>query len=152
MDSEKTAKQKYCHDEEEEHSTESAIFVVDSSELRSTVVDVLKLKDAWKQTLAVCIANTVVIQVGINLAFSAILLPQLDETKSSIRITKAEASWIVWQKEDLLDSEHSFSIAWLLHYTATNVWYIYIARIIAGFSGGKVDKHILYLYAKKKPL
>nr|CAH7737889.1 unnamed protein product [Callosobruchus chinensis] len=164
MGSEKN--QKYYQEEEEEHSIESAIFVVESSELRSTVVDGVKLKDAWKQILAVCIANTVVIQVGVNLAFSAILLPQLDETKSSIRITKAEASWIAsivtialplgaaiigpimdkfGRKKTCLMANIPFSIAWLLHYTATNVWYIYIARIIAGFSGGLSTVCLVYV-------
>jgi hypothetical protein len=51
-------------------------------------------KDSLKQILACCIAHSLVIQAGINMSFSAILLPQLDEKKSSIHISKSEASWI----------------------------------------------------------
>lgn len=29
-----------------------------------------------------------------------------------------------------------FAIAWVMHYFATDIWYIYIARIIAGFTSG----------------
>lgn len=30
-----------------------------------------------------------------------------------------------------------FAIGWLLHYFATNIWYIYVARVISGFSSGE---------------
>lgn len=44
--------------------------------------------------LACCAAHSLVIQAGINMSFSAILLPQLNDTKSTIHISKSEASWI----------------------------------------------------------
>lgn len=33
-----------------------------------------------------------------------------------------------------------FAVGWLLHYYARNVWFIYSARIISGFSGGNEKK------------
>lgn len=46
------------------------------------------------QIAACCIVHSLVIQVGVNMSFSAILLPQLEEEKSTIHISKAQGSWI----------------------------------------------------------
>ncbi|KAJ8964230.1 hypothetical protein NQ314_005059 [Rhamnusium bicolor] len=46
------------------------------------------------QILACCMADTIVIHAGINMAFSAVLLPQLGENNSDIHISKSEATWI----------------------------------------------------------
>lgn len=32
-----------------------------------------------------------------------------------------------------------FMLSWMLHTFATNVWYIYAARVVAGFGAGKAD-------------
>lgn len=41
------------------------------------------------------------------------------------------------RKKTCILSTLPFLLSWALHAFATNVWYIYAARIIAGFSGGK---------------
>lgn len=57
--------------------------------------------------MACCIAHTLVIQAGINMSFSAILLPQLDAKKSHIHISKSEASWI---GRKMQTSEYEFEL------------------------------------------
>lgn len=39
-----------------------------------------------------------------------------------------------------------FAIGWLLHYYARNVWYIYSARIISGFSGGNRENGVKSIF------
>ncbi|KAF7283613.1 hypothetical protein GWI33_023251, partial [Rhynchophorus ferrugineus] len=51
-------------------------------------------KDIFKQIMACCIAHSLVIQAGINMAFSAVLLPQLKDSDPDIVIDKSQASWI----------------------------------------------------------
>lgn len=41
----------------------------------------IKLKDALPQIFATCAINFTIFQAGINMAFSSILIPQLDEHK-----------------------------------------------------------------------
>ncbi|KAB0791101.1 hypothetical protein PPYR_02901 [Photinus pyralis] len=56
-----------------------------------------KFKAVLPQILAVAIAATFHIVVGMSLAYSAILLPQLEESQNvtgSIQVTKTEGSWI----------------------------------------------------------
>lgn len=105
------------------------------------------------------------------MSYSAILLPQLNDTNSSIQIDKSQSSWIAScvtlslpigslivgplmdrfgrRKMALLTCIPIF-IGWILMYVATNVLFIYVARIIAGISGGLFNFHFFYSLEIKK--
>lgn len=51
-------------------------------------------RDALPQILASCIIYCLVIQAGINMSYSAILLPQLLDADSPIHVSTEQASWI----------------------------------------------------------
>lgn len=55
-------------------------------ENRANEIPNLKFSDAIPQIAASCAVNFVVIQAGINMAFSSILIPQLAEADSDIQI------------------------------------------------------------------
>lgn len=46
----------------------------------------VNLKDAMPQIAATCAINLNIVQVGVNMAFSSILIPQLSEPESDIKI------------------------------------------------------------------
>lgn len=54
----------------------------------------IRFRDAWPQILASCLIYCLVVQAGINMSYSAILLPQLLDAESPIHVSTAEASWI----------------------------------------------------------
>lgn len=53
----------------------------------------MRFWDALPQVWAALIANLLPMQAGINMAYSAILLPQLSDPLADIPINKDEASW-----------------------------------------------------------
>ncbi|XP_066251960.1 facilitated trehalose transporter Tret1-like [Euwallacea similis] len=126
----------------------------------------LRWRDSIKQIIACCVANTLVIQPGINMSFSAVLLPQLKESGSNIVIDSSQASWIasivaialplgslcigpimdrLGRKKTCILTTIPFLISWALHAFATNVWYIYAARIVAGFGAGLTTVALVYV-------
>lgn len=54
----------------------------------------VKWSDAVPQILASFCSYAMVIQAGINLAYSAVLLPQLNSESSDLIINSNQASWI----------------------------------------------------------
>ncbi|CAH1132247.1 unnamed protein product [Ceutorhynchus assimilis] len=123
-------------------------------------------KHSLKQILAACIAHCLVIQAGINMTFSAVLLPQLNADDSDIVIDLHQASWIAscvtaalplgsliigplmdkfGRKNMCMFTTVPFAISWSLHIFATNVWFIYVARIVAGFGAGLSTVGLVYV-------
>ncbi|XP_018318557.1 facilitated trehalose transporter Tret1-like isoform X2 [Agrilus planipennis] len=142
---------------------ENAVFVLTNSSVDPKDIS---WKHSIKQIIACCIAHSLVINAGINMSFSAILLPQLKENKKDIAITKSEASWIAslvaislplgslligplmdkfGRKKMCLATTLPYISAWLIHANATRVWHIYVARIIAGFTGGLSTVSLVYV-------
>lgn len=53
-----------------------------------------RFRDSVPQILASCIIYCLVIQAGINMSYSAILLPQLLDADSPFHVSTEQASWI----------------------------------------------------------
>ncbi|XP_044763101.1 solute carrier family 2, facilitated glucose transporter member 8-like isoform X2 [Coccinella septempunctata] len=126
----------------------------------------LSWKDSFRQIIAACISFSIVIQVGANMSFSSILVPQLAEKDSPIHITRSDASWIAsivaialpmgalivgplmdvyGRKKISILISAPFVVAWIFQIYATDLWHIYIARVISGFTGGLTTAAIVYI-------
>lgn len=124
---------------------------------RATDSPRMKFKDAIPQIVASCAIDLIVIQAGINMAFSAILIPQLSEPQSDIKIDLDSSSNLAsivtisialgaLTCGSLMDRFGRvrlsiyvcvpFAIAWLLIVLSRNLYMIYAARVLSGFCGG----------------
>ncbi|KAF2882484.1 hypothetical protein ILUMI_23709 [Ignelater luminosus] len=141
-------------------------FIDKGPTINSAITTSITWKHSTQQIIACCIAHSLVIQAGINMAFSAVLLPQLDANKNDIPITKSEASWIAslvtislpfgslltgalmdkfGRKKICMLTTLPFIFAWIINATASHVWNIYVARVLAGFSGGLSTVALVYV-------
>ncbi|KAK9884194.1 hypothetical protein WA026_005148 [Henosepilachna vigintioctopunctata] len=132
---------------------------------------VVTVKDCIKQIVISCVAFSIVIQVGANMSFSAILVPQLSED-DDLHINKSEASWIasliaialplgsltvgilmdtIGRKLLTILITIPYIISWILQIFATELWHIYLARIIAGYTGGLTTVAIVYVSEVSHP-
>lgn len=132
----------------------------------------IKLKDAIPQILASCAINFVVIQAGINMAFSSILIPQLSEPSSDIKIDLDSSSNLASIVTisiafgalvcgSLMDRFGRvqlskmicvpFVAAWLLIALSRNLYMIYAARVLSGFCGGLTTVALVYVSEISSP-
>ena len=116
-----------------------------------------RFQDAIPQILASCAIYMTVIHAGINITFSSILIPQLAERDSDIKIdldsSSNLASIVVIATAlgalfcgTLMDRFGRvrlaificvpFAGAWMLIVLSRNLYMIYAARAISGFCGG----------------
>lgn len=117
----------------------------------------IKFTDAIPQIVASFAINLNVIQAGINMAFSSVLIPQLSEDTSNIKIDLDSSSNLASIVTisialgaltcGLLMDRFGrvrlsicicvpFSVAWLLIVLSRNLFMIYAARVLSGFCGG----------------
>ncbi|KAJ8686483.1 hypothetical protein QAD02_022277 [Eretmocerus hayati] len=68
--------------------------IVSSRSLNKGYVEPTKIKNAIPEIAACIIAATFHIGVGLSMAFSAILVPSLEDPNSDIHATKSQTSWI----------------------------------------------------------
>lgn len=126
----------------------------------------LSWKNAIKQGLACVIAHSLVIQAGINMAYSAVLLPQLFANDSELKITMEQSTWIAsivtlalppgslavgplmdkfGRKKICMLTAIPFMCSWIIQGRATEVWHMYVARILAGLAAGLSTVTIVYV-------
>lgn len=122
--------------------------------------------DVWPQVLVSSISLSSVIQAGINLAFSGILLPQLAADPNIEHFTKDEASWIAslaafslpvgsiiagplmdrfGRRTLCIVQNIPLMASWIIvYFTTTSLWPLYVARLMSGFGGGLTVVGLVY--------
>lgn len=125
----------------------------------------LKLIELAPQILASSIAYLVVIQAGISMSFSSVLITQLADTKD-IPLDSESASWLasIWalslpigaltsgilmdrygRRKTILLICFPFTFAWLLISMAQNITMIFVSRILLGISTGITTASVVYV-------
>lgn len=117
----------------------------------------IRFKDAIPQIVASLAINLIIVQVGVNVSFSSILIPQLSLSESDIKIdldSSSNLASIVTVATaagalacgPLMDHFGRvrlaificapFTAAWLLIVLSRHLYMIYAARVLSGFCGG----------------
>lgn len=81
-----------CSENSEQHKDDAFREIIASC--RSLSKYETNIKSALPQILSAIVAASFHIVIGISLAYSAILIPQLEQPGSDVPITKAQSSWI----------------------------------------------------------
>ncbi|XP_069683871.1 facilitated trehalose transporter Tret1-like [Periplaneta americana] len=123
-------------------------------------------RDAIPQVAASCVAHSIVIQAGVSMAYSAVLLPQLEEPGSVPTATKDQSSWIAslvtigtlvgsLVTGPLMDrlgrrttcqlSCVPLVVAWIMVGLAQSVEVLYVGRLLAGMGGGLSTVALVYV-------
>uniref|UniRef100_T1HDK1 Major facilitator superfamily (MFS) profile domain-containing protein n=1 Tax=Rhodnius prolixus TaxID=13249 RepID=T1HDK1_RHOPR len=122
--------------------------------------------DVWPQILSSVAAFSIVIQVGINMAYSGVLIPQLANDANIKDFTKDQASWIaslvvifqpigaffigpimdyLGRKKACVITNIPTVMSWILiYFSKHSLWPIYLARVLAGLSGGMTTFGVVY--------
>uniref|UniRef100_A0A6B2EJE2 Putative sugar transporter n=1 Tax=Phlebotomus kandelakii TaxID=1109342 RepID=A0A6B2EJE2_9DIPT len=112
-----------------------------------------------RQILAAFVSNIGTINTGFAFGFSAVVIPQLKAADSVLPIDESQASWVAslsaastpvgcilsgylmdnWgRKKTLIITEVPLILGWLLIAFATNIYMIYIGRLLVGLGSGMV--------------
>lgn len=129
-------------------------------------------KNVMPQVLAGCVAQSIVIQAGVSMAFSAVLLPQLMQNDSDLTATTDQLSWIASlvtigtligsvMTGPLMDKFGRRTtcqvscvpsiVAWILVCLAQNVETLYVGRLLAGMGGGLSTVALIYVSEVSNP-
>jgi SP family facilitated glucose transporter-like MFS transporter 8 len=124
------------------------------------------------QVIAGCVAQSIVIQAGVSMAFSAVLLPQLMENDIFLTTTTDQLTWIAslvtigtllgslitgplmdkfGRKTICQVSCVPLIVAWILVWLAQNVETLYAGRLLAGFGGGLSTVALVYVSEVSNP-
>lgn len=68
--------------------------VIEKNKKNAESVTELSYRDSMPQIVASCVINLIVIQAGINMAFSSVLIPQLSSPDSDIKIDLDSSSTV----------------------------------------------------------
>lgn len=144
------------------------VVKLQSNEICSDVkdnVESMKIIDYVPQIIASCMVYLLVVQAGISMSFSSILITQLSDSKE-IEITKDSAGIIasIWsmslpigalssgylmdkfgRRKTALFICFPFTFGWILTSTARNVLTIYASRIILGICTGLTTASVVYV-------
>ncbi|XP_015116781.1 facilitated trehalose transporter Tret1-2 homolog [Diachasma alloeum] len=126
----------------------------------------LTWRDSVPQIIASCMAYCVVIQAGANMAYSTVLVGNLQSQKDEIKINDDQASWIAslvtislplgsllsgplvdrfGRKTVCIMTCVPSTLSWLLLTFSHSLAIIYTARVIAGISAGMSTASIVYV-------
>ncbi|XP_015597576.1 facilitated trehalose transporter Tret1-2 homolog isoform X2 [Cephus cinctus] len=146
---------KEFNDQLQKETNETGIFLPAMIKNRTTLKPTFK--DAIPQIIASCIIHCIVIQGGINMAYSTVLNNGLQKAEGKLRISKDQESWIAslvtislpigslltgplmdkfGRKSICLLTCIPASISWILILLSNSISTIYAGRVIAGASAG----------------